>query len=67
VGTEQAANSKFDANVTYEADKWSVGLWIKNIANRAVLAATAAAGIPGPATAYLEDPRTYGVRFNVNC
>jgi iron complex outermembrane receptor protein len=65
VGTEQAANSKFDANATYEAGKWSAGLWIKNIANKAVLAATAAAGIPGPATAYLEDPRTYGVRFNV--
>jgi iron complex outermembrane receptor protein len=33
--------------------------------NRAVIAATAAAGIPGPATAYLEDPRTFGARFTI--
>jgi len=29
------------------------------------LGSTAAAGIPGSATAYLEDPRTFGVRFTV--
>jgi iron complex outermembrane recepter protein len=33
--------------------------------NKAVIAATAAAGIPGPATAYMEDPRTYGVRVTL--
>jgi iron complex outermembrane recepter protein len=65
LGTEQTGNTKFDANVTYETDKWSIGAWIKNISNKAVIAATAAAGIPGPATAYMEDPRTYGVRVSV--
>lgn len=64
-GTEQTANNKVDANLTYEADDWSVGAWVKNAGNKAVIAATAAAGIPGPATAYLEAPRTYGLRFTV--
>lgn len=64
-GTEQTASSKGDATLTYDATSWSAGLWVKNITNKAVIAATAAAGIPGPATAYLEDPRTYGVRFSI--
>ena len=65
-GTEQDAYSKGDASLTYDASKWSVGLWVKNVTNRAVIAATAAAGIPGPATSYLDDPRTYGARFTLN-
>jgi iron complex outermembrane recepter protein len=64
-GTEQTASGKGDATLTYDASSWTAGLWIKNITNKAVIAATAAAGIPGPATAYLEDPRTFGVRFTV--
>jgi iron complex outermembrane receptor protein len=64
-GTEQTASSKGDASLTYDASSWTAGLWIKNLTNKAVIAATAAAGIPGPATAYLEDPRTFGVRFTV--
>lgn len=64
-GTEQTASNKGDASLTYDANWWSAGLWIKNMTNRAVIAATAAAGIPGPATAYLEDPRTFGARFSV--
>jgi iron complex outermembrane receptor protein len=64
-GTEQTASSKGDASLTYDASSWTAGLWIKNITNKAVIAATAAAGVPGPATAYLEDPRTFGVRFTV--
>jgi len=31
-----------------------------------VIAASAAAGIPGPGTAYLEEPRTFGARFTAN-
>jgi hypothetical protein len=42
------------------------GLWIKNISNIAVIAASAAAGIPGPSTAYLEEPRTFGARVAAN-
>jgi iron complex outermembrane receptor protein len=65
LGTEQVASNKGDASLTYDATSWTVGAWIKNMTNRAVIAATAAAGVPGPATAYLEDPRTFGLRFSV--
>jgi len=65
LGTEQVASNKGDASLTYDATRWTVGAWIKNMTNRAVIAATAAAGVPGPATAYLEDPRTFGLRFSV--
>jgi iron complex outermembrane receptor protein len=58
-------SNKGDANLTYELGNWSAGLWVKNVTNRAVIAATAAAGLPGPATAYLEDPRTFGAMFSV--
>ncbi len=65
-GVRQDPSNKGDASLTYDATKWSVGLWIKNIQNKAVIAATAAAGIPGPATSYLDDPRTFGVRFTAS-
>jgi iron complex outermembrane receptor protein len=64
-GVEQDAYSKGDASLTYDASKWTFGLWVKNMTNRVVIAATAAAGVPGPATSYLDDPRTYGIRFTV--
>jgi iron complex outermembrane recepter protein len=64
-GTEQLASSKGDASLIYDTNAaWTAGLWIKNMTNKAVIAATAAAGVPGPATAYLEDPRTFGVSFS---
>jgi iron complex outermembrane recepter protein len=64
-GTEQVPSNKGDASLTYDASSWTAGAWIKNMTNRAVIAATAAAGVPGPATAYLDDPRTFGLRFTV--
>ena len=65
-GTRQGPSNKGDASLTYDMSKWTVGAYIKNIQNRAVIAATAAAGIPGPATAYLDDPRTFGLRFTTS-
>jgi iron complex outermembrane receptor protein len=65
-GTRQDPSNKGDASLTYDMTKWSAGVWIKNIQNKAVIAATAAAGIPGPGTSYLDEPRTFGVRFSVN-
>lgn len=63
-GVRQDDSTKADAALTYESGgRWQLGAWIKNIGNKPVLAATAAAGIPGPATAYLEPPRTYGLRL----
>lgn len=64
-GTEQVPSNKGDANIIYEQTQWSAGLWVKNMTNKAVIAATAAAGVPGPATAYLEDPRTFGAMFSI--
>lgn len=64
-GVRQDPWDKGNASLTYEASTWSVGAWVKNIQNRAVIAATAAAGLPGPGTAYLDEPRTYGLRFSV--
>ncbi len=64
LGVRQKPAAKGNASLTYyaEDESWTIGAWIKNITNEAVLAATAAAGIPGPGTAYLEEPRTFGVR-----
>ena len=64
LGVRQDAYAKLNAAVTYysEDGRWNVGLWGKNLTNKVIIAATAAAGIPGPATAYLDSPRTYGVR-----
>lgn len=66
-GTGQSAGAKLDASLTYDSGKnWQLSLWGKNLTDRAVLAAAAAAGVPGPAVAYLEAPRTYGVRFKID-
>ena len=66
LGTEQEATTKFDASLTYDSgSNWQIGVWGKNLSNEEVLAATAGGGFPGPASGYLEAPRTYGVRFTV--
>ena len=62
-GTRQGPSDKGDASLTYDTSKWSIGVWVKNIQDRVRMSATAAAGIPGPATSYLDEPRTFGVRF----
>lgn len=64
-GTRQAPYVKENASITWHSgnERWNLGLWCRNITNKAVIAATAAAGIPGPATAYMDEPRTYGVRL----
>ena len=68
LGTHQPGETKWNTSLTYfsEGGSWSAGLWCENISDKAVLAATAAAGIPGPATAYLEAPRTFGLRITFN-
>jgi iron complex outermembrane receptor protein len=64
LGTRQDAYAKINAELAYYAGdgRWSAGIWGRNLTDKVVIAATAAAGIPGPATAYLDSPRTYGVR-----
>lgn len=67
-GTMQKGYAKVNASITYYSDdsRWNIGVWGKNLTDEAVIAATAAAGIPGPATAYLDAPRTYGLRAGYN-
>ncbi len=64
-GTKQAGYIKENASLTWYSnnERWNLGIWCRNISNKAVIAATAAAGIPGPATAYMDEPRTYGGRL----
>lgn len=68
LGTRQAPYVKANASITWYSDsgKWNAGIWCRNITDKAVIAATAAAGIPGPATAYMDEPRTYGARVGFN-
>lgn len=66
-GTRQEPYAKVNASLTWysQDERWNFGMWCRNITNQAVIAATAAAGIPGPATAYMDQPRTYGLRAGV--
>ena len=71
-GGRQQPTIKTDASLTYypAVGGWSAGVWIKNIENVAVIAATAGgSNIPvlaAGATAFLEPPRTYGLRASWN-
>ncbi|HET9693713.1 MAG TPA: TonB-dependent receptor, partial [Steroidobacteraceae bacterium] len=64
-GTRQDDYFKTDASLTYYPadDRWSVGLWIRNIENVAVLAATTTGQFGPYGDAFIEPPRTYGARF----
>ena len=71
-GGRQAPYIKTDASLTYTGERgaWSVGAWVKNVSNVAVIAATAGgSNLPAlaqGATAFLEPPRTIGLRFVLN-
>lgn len=67
-GMQQDAYTKSNASLTYYAadDRWSVGLWIRNIEDEAVLAATTAGQFGPYADAFVEPPRTYGLRLTFN-
>jgi iron complex outermembrane receptor protein len=56
---------KTDASLTYFAPDgaWSLGVWMKNIENVAVLAATTTGQFGPYGDAFIEPPRTYGARF----
>lgn len=68
-GLQQAGYSKTNLSVTYTpADgHWWFGAFVDNVENAAVMANGAASGppvfgSPGPSGAFIEPPRTYGVR-----
>ncbi len=65
---QQGGYSKTDASLTYHApgDRWEVGVWAKNLENRAVAASSGVTpGRAYPGVVYVEPPRTYGGRVLV--
>ncbi|HSN72869.1 MAG TPA: TonB-dependent receptor [Steroidobacteraceae bacterium] len=66
-GTQQKSYIKSDASLTYHAASgaWSLGVWVRNIENEAVLAATTTGQFGPYADVFLEPPRTYGVRLEL--
>jgi iron complex outermembrane receptor protein len=64
-GTEQANYFKSDASITYHSpdDRWSVGIWTRNIENVAVIAATTTGQFGPYGDSFVEPPRIYGARF----
>ena len=63
--THQPAYTKTDLSVVYTPiqGRWTAEVDAHNIENQAVFGALNAGGQPGPATGFLEAPRTVGVRF----
>jgi iron complex outermembrane receptor protein len=67
-GTEQQDYTKSNASLTYYSDdgRWSVGLWVRNVEKVAVLAATTTGQFGPYADAFVEPPRTYGLRLTLD-
>ena len=71
-GGRQQPYHKSDISLTYYSERggWSLGAWVKNIENVAVIAASAGGSNIPPlaagATSNLESPRTYGLRVTWN-
>lgn len=67
-GTQQESYTKTDASLTYLSGdgRWSAGLWVRNIEDEAVLAATTTGQFGPYADAFLEPPRTWGARFTLS-
>jgi iron complex outermembrane receptor protein len=63
--TYQGATTKTDVTLTYTFadDKWYVGAWGKNLENAARFVAPGTTSVPGINSAFIEPPRTYGVRI----
>ena len=69
-GIYQSAYTKTDVALTYHTadERWSVGVWVKNLEDQDVQAAAATGNPltdPGPGAPFLEAPRTYGLRIAV--
>ncbi|MCI0518501.1 MAG: TonB-dependent receptor [Woeseiaceae bacterium] len=65
-GTEQPDYFKSDASLTYvDNDQWTLGVWIRNIEDVPVLAATTTGQFGPYGDAFIEPPRTYGLRLTL--
>ena len=69
-GIHQGSFTKTDVNLTYVAPdrSFDIGLFARNLEGNDVIAAGAATGRPAPqaGAAYLDAPRTYGIRLRGN-
>jgi iron complex outermembrane receptor protein len=70
-GLYQASYTKTDIALTWHDgnNRWSAGLWVKNLENSDVQSAAATGNPvtdPGPGAPFLEAPRTYGVRVTLS-
>lgn len=68
-GFKQGSYSKTDASITYRSasGNWEVGIWAKNLENSAVGASSGI--VPGrsyPGVVFVEPPRTFGGRLQIN-
>jgi len=65
----QKAYTKSDVSLTYSApgDKWTLGLWMKNVQGRAIASTISGVTSPPPyqTVAFLEPPRTFGLSLGV--
>jgi iron complex outermembrane receptor protein len=67
--TQQKGFTKTDASLTYFApdDRWSIGAFVRNIENNAVLVGANKPVFPGAfSDPFLRPPRTYGISFHAN-
>jgi len=68
-GSEQGAYTKTDLAVTFAppSHRWDIGIWVKNAENSYVIASAGETAQPFPRSvvAYVEPPRTFGVRLHV--
>jgi len=66
-GLRQAAAIRTDLGLTWDASggRYSLGLWCRNLENKAVQAAAATANDPGPGSTFLEAPRTFGLTLTL--
>jgi iron complex outermembrane receptor protein len=65
-GTAVPSYDKTDATLTYTfaGGAWSVAAWGKNLTNAVSYVTVSTGGNPGPASALIDPPRTYGMRFD---
>ncbi len=66
--TDIEANTRTDLTLTYTPAHrhWSMGAWVRNLEDAVVKTQGNVGAIPGPASFFLEPPRTYGVRMTFN-
>jgi len=65
-GTDVPSYDKTDATLTYTfaGDAFSVAAWGKNLTNAISYVTVSTGGNPGPGSALIDPPRTYGMRFS---